>query len=1181
MNSRELFGMVALTGLLVVGLLAGLVDRVQAAPLAEAKLSPTSAGIDFGWLKIALSRPNLSIKQAPILSVVLPPHKPFLQETPVLTVTKTADPDPALAGGVLTYTIVVTGDSITNVTGVVITDTLDSRVSYQAASHGGNHSAGVVTWTVDEIAAGQAITRTVSVTVSQVTSGTLLSNTAEVISTEGASSTHTIATTVNAVADLAISKTNGQTQTVPGQVVTYTIVVSNSTGPSVVTGATVIDNFPAMLSGMTWICTASGGATCTAGGSNNIADTVDLPVGSWLTYTATGTVNPAAIGLLANTALVTVPTAVYDPVADNNSAGDIDTLAPQANLTITKTNNQLETVPGLTTTYTIVVSNAGPSVVTGATVIDNFPASLTNVNWTCSAANGGSCTATGPDNIDDTVNLPVGGSVTYVVTGAVSASATGQLTNTASVSTPAEVNDPNSSDNSAADTDTLTPRADLAISKTNNQLETVPGLTTTYTIIVSNSVGPSDISGAIVSDAFPFLTGVTWSCAGLGGGSCPADSGNGNLNHNVDLPVGSLVTFWVTGTVLADATGQLVNTAVVTVPAGAVDPNSSDNSATDTDTLTPRADLAISKSNGQSAVVPGEQTTYTIIVTNTGPSAVTGATVLDAFPSLNNVIWNCTGSGGGICPANGSGNLNQSVSLPVGSRVTFTATGTVDPAARGLLTNTATVTVPPGVTDPSPGNNSASDSDNLTPKADLHLFKIGLPSQVIAGNPLTYVFTVTNIGPSNATGVTLADNLPTGLIFQSATPSQGNCLGTVSISCDLGTIANGANATVTIQVTVDPSILPGTLINIANVLGVENDPIGGNNIASTQNSVIVETDLAISKTDAADPTLLGNPLTYTLAITNHGPSNAAGVVITDTLPATVTFVSAQSTLGNCSGTGPVTCTLGVMNRGSTATVTIVVNPLQTGLLSNLANVVGNQTDPTAANNSAAESTQVNAEADLVVSMTGSPNPVFPGNNLTYNITVVNKGPSPAVGAVVTATLPAGVSYVSATASPGSCSGTGPVSCNLGNLARNGTATATIVVKVGDATQGTLVNSASAASSRTDPVPGNNSATLNILVGAFKRVYLPIVFKPAPTELYVHNDNTGGNVTFIIRNYSTNAEVTRCIVANGATLPCDHDNDGSNIFPPGLYKVEVFAVCGSDAFDRIYDSGRQTTRVFCK
>ncbi len=1057
MNSRKLFGMVTLTGLLVISLLAGLVGRVQAAPVAKATLESTSARIDFGRSETTLTRPKLSIKQDPILFVGLPPPKPFLQETPVLTVTKTAEPDPALAGGVLTYTIVVAGDPITDVTGVVITDSLDSRVSYQAASDGGNHSDGVVTWTVDEIAAGQAITRTVSVTVSQVTSGTLLSNTAEVTSTEGASSTHTIATPVNAVADLSISKTNGQTQTVPGQVVTYTIAVSNSTGPSVVTGATVIDNFPTTLPDMTWICTASGGATCTAGGSSNIADTVDLPVGS---------------------------------------------------------------------------------------------------------------------------------SVTYVVSGTVSASATGQLTNTASVSTPAEVNDPNSGNNSATDTDTLTPQADLAISKTSNQLETVPGLTTTYTIVVSNSVGPSDISGAIVTDTFPFLTGVTWSCAGSAGGSCPADSGNGNLNHNVDLPVGSLVTFWVTGTVLADATGQLVNTAVVTVPAGAADPNSGNNSAADTDTLTPRADLAISKSNGQSAVVPGEQTTYTIIVTNTGPSVVTGATVLDAFPSLNDVTWNCTGSGGGECPAaNGSGNLDDPVNLAVGSRVTFTATGTVDPAARGSLTNTATVTVPLGVTDPSLSNNSASDIDSLTPKADLLVTKSASPNPVIAGNILTYSLIVTNFGPSNATEVTLVDQLPsTGVTFVSVTPSQGSCSQGVSqVLCSLSTIPKNGVVTVTIQVSVDPSYQDLGLQNSASVYLAEEDPNGQNNSIQPPlfTQVIVRTDLAISKTDAADPTLLGNPLTYTLAITNYGPSNATGVVVTDTLPATVSLVSAQSTLGNCSGTGPVTCTLGAMNRGSTATVTIVVNPLQTGLLSNSANVAGNQTDPTAANNAVTESTQVNAEADLVVSMAGSPNPVFPGNNLTYNLTVVNKGPSPAVGTVVTATLPAGVSYVSATANPGSCSGTGPVSCNLGNLARNGTATATIVVKVGDATQGPLENSASVSSSRADPVPGNNSAPLNISVGQFKRVYLPMVFKPAPTELYVHNDNTGGNLTFIVRNYSTNAEVTRCIVTNGATIPCDHDNDGSNIFPPGLYKVEVFAVCGSDRFDRIYDSGRQTTRVFCR
>jgi len=98
----------------------------------------------------------------------------------------------------------------------------------------------------------------------------------------------------------------------------------------------------------------------------------------------------------------------------------------------------------------------------------------------------------------------------------------------------------------------------------------------------------------------------------------------------------------------------------------------------------------------------------------------------------------------------------------------------------------------------------------------------------------------------------------------------------------------------------------------------------------------------------------------------------------------------------------------------------------------------------------------------------------------------------------------------------------------------------------------------------------------------RRVYLPVVLKPDPTILSVHNDHTGGSVTFIVRNRTTHAEITRCTVPNNAAQPCDHDQDGSNVFPPGTYEVYVASVCGPPAtFIRTYDSGPQTARVFCK
>ena len=670
--------------------------------------------------------------------------------------------------------------------------------------------------------------------------------------------------------DLAITKTNGQASTVPGTTTTYTIVVTNN-GPDDDPLATVADTFPAALTGVTWTCSNAGGGTCTnASGSGHINETVDLPVGTSVTFSATGTVSASATGSLVNTATVT--SSLNDPTPGNNSATDTDALTPQANLAITKTNGQTSTVPGMATAYTIVVTNNGPSNAPGASVTDTFPGILIGVTWTCGGTGGGTCTAAGSGNINETVNLPVGGSVTFSASGTVSAGATGSLANTAAVSPPGGVTDPTPGNNSATDTDTLTPEANLAINKTNNQNSTVPGTATTYVIEVTNSTGPSNISGATVADTFPgTLTGVAWTCAGTGGGTCPA-SGSGNINNTVNLPVGSSVTFTATGTVSAGATGSLANTATVTLPGGSSDPNTGNNTDTDTDTLTPQANLAISKTNNQTSTIPGTLTTYTIVVTNSGPSNAPGATVTDNFPAaLPVVAWTCAGAGGGTCPASGSNDINETVNLPVGGSVTFSASGTVNASATGSLINIASVSPPGGVTDPTPGNNSATDTDTLTPQANLAISKTNNQTSTVPGTPTTYIITVTNSsGPSDITGATVADTFP------SMTGVNWTCTESGSATCP----ANGSgniNSTVSLPVgtsvtfTATGTVNPGATGSLANTATVTlpvgaSDPVPGNNSATDTDTLTPQADLSITKTNGVASLIPGNNTTYTIVV---------------------------------------------------------------------------------------------------------------------------------------------------------------------------------------------------------------------------------------------------------------------------------------------------------------------------
>ncbi|MEO8505263.1 MAG: DUF11 domain-containing protein, partial [Acidobacteriota bacterium] len=163
-------------------------------------------------------------------------------------------------------------------------------------------------------------------------------------------------------------------------------------------------------------------------------------------------------------------------------------------------------------------------------------------------------------------------------------------------------------------------------------------------------------------------------------------------------------------TISPAASGSLSNTATVTAPGGVTDPAPGNNSATDNDTLSLGADLTISKAAGASTVAPGSAVTYTIVTSNEGPSDASGVTVTDTFPAAcASVTYSSVASGGAAGnTASGSGNISDTVNLPSGSGVTYTAICTTSNLASGPITNTAAIGTPTGVTDPNPSNNTSS-----------------------------------------------------------------------------------------------------------------------------------------------------------------------------------------------------------------------------------------------------------------------------------------------------------------------------------------------------------------------------------------------------------------------------------------------------------------------------------------
>ncbi|HVO67200.1 MAG TPA: S8 family serine peptidase [Syntrophales bacterium] len=160
-------------------------------------------------------------------------------------------------------------------------------------------------------------------------------------------------------------------------------------------------------------------------------------------------------------------------------------------------------------------------------------------------------------------------------------------------------------------------------------------------------------------------------------------------------------------------------------------------------------------------------------------------------------------------------------------------------------------------------------------------------------------------------------------------------------------------------------------------------------------------DVGITMTASPDPATIGNNLTYTITISNIGPSNdvATGLAVTDTLPGSVTYVSATPSQGTCTGTSTVTCDLGSIIKGSNASVVLIVKPISIGNVGNTASVATASNDPVAGNNSVSVNTTVNNPVPDISSL--SPASAAPGgvaftltvngNNFLSNSTVQWKG----------------------------------------------------------------------------------------------------------------------------------------------------------------------------------------------
>lgn len=661
--------------------------------------------------------------------------------------------------------------------------------------------------------------------------------------------------------DLAVTKSYNLTNPKPGDAIVYTVAVKNLDKGSSAANALFSDVIPSSIKNVSWSCTVTnGGATSSAtscgttvsGTSNTINTTINLSKSNasnttTLTYTVNGTIDTNATGTIGNTATIQPSSTDSDTNPSDNSATASFTLPTLYKLDLEKTDSLTAVGLGNSDTYTITVTNKGSIPVTALKLVDDLAQGyLLNPVYTPSVGSYVSATGDWAG-----LNLQPNNSATLQIQGIVSSNAptgTGTLVNTATLSVPSGITLLNVSGNAVAsltaqDIDNVNPVADLSVTKTDDQTIATPGQSIGYTMTVSNS-GPSNVTSLMLNDAVP--------AAILNSFFTPSDgiyNSNTGLWSGLNLGSGQSITLILQGTVSSTATGNLTNTVTVSPPLGVLDPNcsgsptvcSGNNTATDTDTLQPQADLSITKTDARTTVNPNDSISYTLKVTNNGPSAANGVTVTDVItadltnpnsPDANYSLSANTATWTGI-------------NLSPGQVINLTLNGTVGASIPnpGVLRNTATLATPTGVSDPNPNNNTSTDIDKVpvpSGAVDLQITKDDGQTVATPGGPLTYTITVTNVSGGTVDSVKVTDLLPSTLldpVFSTPYGTYDSATGDwTGIS-----LASGASILLIVDSTVSASAT-GNITNTVTVIPPAGftDPnctgtpltCGGNNIAT-------------------------------------------------------------------------------------------------------------------------------------------------------------------------------------------------------------------------------------------------------------------------------------------------------------------------------------------------------------
>ncbi|RYD95010.1 MAG: DUF11 domain-containing protein, partial [Sphingobacteriales bacterium] len=862
-----------------------------------------------------------------------------VSRVPSISLTKTG-PSTARAGETVTYVIEAINNGPSNASDLSITDAIPAQltgVTWTAVKQGSStvsvaSGTGNVTLTSNlNVGAANKVTITVTGTISAAQGNVTITNQAIATPTEAGVSpvnSNSVSTSISNKSAITIVKA-GPSSINAGENITYTLTVRNA-GPSNALAAVIADNIPADITNVSWTAIPVGSASISLGATgtgNNLSISGNLPAGAGngINITINGKLNSAFAGTSISNAASVTPAESGNAVVNSNTV--TSTVTKQADLRIEKT-GPASAVAGENITYTISVTNAGPSDVIGALISDTFSADLLNPTWTVvnqGAATTSANSGAGSININGNLRANAADKIVISVTGRVNPALTTNLVNTATATPPSGVTDPTPATSSV--TTTTSRRANVRITKS-GPANVGAGETISYTLRIVND-GPSTALNTVIADNIPTeIDDINWTVSVSGGATTNVTAPSTNRNINVVSTIPS-----ATGVVLITITGRvnpaltqgatISNTAGVTLAFGITDPDPSDNNSTKVTAVDNDPVFRVSKSGPANANI-GDPITYTIVVNNTGPGNITNAFITDNVPTDVQVTgWTATATGGASVTGAAAGTANNiftkgDIATGAGT-ITIIVNGIIKQTARAVFTNTVDVTAS--------DVKQSSVTTSINQSTDIAISKTG-PSTISAGENITYSIRVANNGPVNVTGLSVSDLVPTSItnvswsaVASGAAAVTSGATGNGNTISVAGNITAGAANFITITVNgkVPSNATAGTINNTATVTlpAAVTDFNTANNTSTISTTVVNTPSLIISKVGPGTAAA-GTSITYTLRITNNGPSDAGAVNIADAIPANLTNV-----IWNSVASGTATISSG--GSGSTNSLLLVGN----------------------------------------------------------------------------------------------------------------------------------------------------------------------------------------------------------------------------------------------------------------